>query len=172
VEEKDRLVSPEAESSDSVFDLKEYMKQHNITATGGEKIKITGKDGDMYSETETTLSTIWAKVLEIEEIDIYTNFHSLGGNSVRAAILIQVLDTVYPQMLEISDIFTYSTVAQMSAYIEQKQSGAVPQASAGDSLQQGDTQQDEIISLLESLENGESSIDSALEMLLQMEGSE
>nr|WP_154958150.1 type I polyketide synthase [Paenibacillus xylanexedens] len=82
-----------------------------------ETVKLKGRDSSIFKDTETIVAKIWASVLGLEEIDIYDHFFQMGGDSVMAAHLLQELEIHFPGQLDISDIFTYSSVYEMSNYI-------------------------------------------------------
>lgn len=108
-------------------DIMQSLESYKSTATAKgeqktslvkEKIKLSGRNNGVYSKTEETLAGLWGSTLNISEIDIYDSFNNLGGNSLLATKLFQVLEVEYGQQLHITDIFTYPSVAQMSEYIE------------------------------------------------------
>jgi acyl transferase domain-containing protein len=86
-------------------------------------VKLLGKADDEYTETEKTFAGIWAKVLAADEIDVNANFYDMGGNSILASYLIKELEKKYPELFDITDIFTYSTVSKISEYYDSKVNG-------------------------------------------------
>ena len=56
--------------------------------------------------------------MSIDEIDIYASFNSLGGNSIIATDLIEVLNKAFDNLLNVSDIFSYPSVEEMAAHID------------------------------------------------------
>lgn len=86
-------------------------KVHNT-----ENLRILGKES--FTETEVQAAHIYAAVLSIDEIDIYASFNSLGGNSIIATDLIEVLNKAFDNLLNVSDIFSYPSVEEMAAHID------------------------------------------------------
>jgi len=82
-----------------------------------ENIEITGKSEEELTVTEVSLSKLYAGVLGTPHIDIYTSFQDMGGNSILATHLLKVIDKYFPGKIELSDIFTYTSVEQMAEYI-------------------------------------------------------
>jgi polyketide synthase PksN len=69
---------------------------------------------------ESKLAVIWGSVLGIKEVDIYDNFHDMGGDSILATQLLKEIDKEYPEAISISDIFSYPTVSQLAEFISSK----------------------------------------------------
>lgn len=109
---------------DILSDLKLYSrKESNKGETKKKKsideIVLKGRQ-DKYSEVEKDIALLWCEILDLDEIDIFDNFNSLGGDSILASQLFTDINRVYPGTIEISDIFTYSTVESISKYISGK----------------------------------------------------
>lgn len=100
-----------------------HQKKFDDTANKAEdnkNIVITGKQKEDLSKIELKVAAIWAKFLCLESIDIYDSFYSMGGDSVIATVLLKEMDKVFPDLLDVTDIFTYPSVVDISEYIEQK----------------------------------------------------
>ena len=79
---------------------------------------ITGKSIDELSDIEKNVAKCWAKVLSTDEIDIYEKFFENGGNSLLALNLQKEINQYYDNVLTITDIFIYSSINDMAAYID------------------------------------------------------
>ncbi|AIQ66839.1 SDR family NAD(P)-dependent oxidoreductase [Paenibacillus graminis] len=128
------------------------------------KVDLIGKSNADYSETEHIIGTIFGQVLGLEEVDVYESFNSMGGDSILATHLLKAIDNVMPNILDISDIFTYSSVIQMSDYINRKTSGN--QAARSNSELQNNRSEQELSNLLDDMETGKLSVEDALKSLL------
>jgi amino acid adenylation domain-containing protein len=78
------------------------------------------------SEVERKLVEIWQDVLDEKMIGVRDNFFSLGGNSLKVIKLLKIIEEFYPGMLEISDMFSYSTVEAQAARIDSVIAQATP----------------------------------------------
>lgn len=85
-----------------------------------DELILLGKGEDEYTETEKIVGYIYAAVLNMSEIDIYENFASMGGNSILATELLKVLNHEFDNILNITDMFTYASVEELSAFIDSK----------------------------------------------------
>ncbi|WP_188068396.1 type I polyketide synthase [Brevibacillus brevis] len=85
-----------------------------------EHLHILDKDESALSATEREVAMIWAQVLGVKEIRLSAKFNSLGGNSILAVYLFRLLEEKYGPIMNISDVFTYSTISEMADYIEKK----------------------------------------------------
>lgn len=94
--------------------------QESISPERNNGVIITGKNEETLSEIECTVSKVWARTLRLDKIDIYDSFNTMGGDSLMATALIKEMEIVYPGVIDITDVFTYPTIADMSEYIEKK----------------------------------------------------
>ncbi|MCL6591113.1 MAG: KR domain-containing protein [Firmicutes bacterium] len=85
-----------------------------------QKAAVTGIDDPNQQETAYILGQIWANVLGLAEIDANDNFYNLGGDSILAGQLLKEIDRTYPEVLTISDIFSYSTINEQARVIQQR----------------------------------------------------
>lgn len=83
-------------------------------------VALKGKNDNKYTVTENKLGEIWAYVLGLNEINVYASFYDLGGDSILATQLLQETDKDYPDTVDITDIFSYSTIFDMAQYISSK----------------------------------------------------
>lgn len=83
-------------------------------------VVLSGKGDNAYDEVELKLSALWANVLGLDEIDIYESFYELGGDSIMATRLQKEIEKEYPGVLDITDVFSYSSISKMAEYIRNK----------------------------------------------------
>ncbi|MEO7583968.1 MAG: amino acid adenylation domain-containing protein [Ferruginibacter sp.] len=74
------------------------------------------------SELETRLALIWQDLLRIERVGILDNFFELGGHSLLVMRLISAVRRELAVELAIKDLFVYSTISRLAAYLEGLQS--------------------------------------------------
>ena len=90
------------------------MADH-IAGLGG---KNTEKQEDTAEETRSALRKIWKDVLETEEdISDDESFFELGGNSMLGTLMIESVNEQFGTSVEIGDIYTYPTIAEMADHI-------------------------------------------------------
>ncbi|MED4721878.1 non-ribosomal peptide synthetase [Bacillus atrophaeus] len=72
------------------------------------------------NQIEQKLVQAWEKVMEIERIGIHDNFFALGGESIKA---LQIINLLGKDHLKVStrDIFKHLTIAQLSSCVEVEQ---------------------------------------------------
>ena len=56
-------------------------------------------------------------MLGYEEINILDNFFELGADSIMLGLIFQGLDSLYPDLLQATDLFAYPTVKSLSEHI-------------------------------------------------------
>ncbi|GMK38599.1 hypothetical protein PCCS19_16530 [Paenibacillus sp. CCS19] len=122
-----------------------------------EQVLLKGKDA--FSKTENKLGLIWAQVLDLDDINVFDHFNDLGGDSILSIQLFKEINGAYPGLMEISDIFTYSTVAEQANFIASKQ-----QPSA-------ELDEEQLKQMLDALADGTASVEEGL-AIVTGEGSE
>ncbi|MGH7832702.1 MAG: amino acid adenylation domain-containing protein, partial [Candidatus Binatia bacterium] len=70
---------------------------------------------------ETTLTQVWADVLELDCVGIHDNFFDLGGHSLAAARLVSHLLSHFRLQLSVESLLQAPTVAQLAAVIAERQ---------------------------------------------------
>ena len=92
------------------------------------EVHARGKSVDELSATEAVLLQVYAAVLGLSEIDVFANFQDLGGNSIIATHLLKLIDQQFPGVVDISDVFSYPSIDEMAAYIDEKRLGPAQHA--------------------------------------------
>lgn len=87
-------------------------------AAAADTIAIIGHSGAAISEMEQAVAQLWAKTFGLKEMDISKNFYELGGDSIMATQMANLLNTQLRQKLSIAEIFEYPTVSGLAAYLE------------------------------------------------------
>ncbi|MGB7605371.1 MAG: SDR family NAD(P)-dependent oxidoreductase, partial [Lutisporaceae bacterium] len=103
-----------------VYSVNERQNRVEDNELSNVKIILKGKVEQEYTETESELAKIWFNVLGITEVDIFDNFNDLGGDSILATRLLKEMQKKYDDKVNISDVFTYSTINKMADYIDKK----------------------------------------------------
>ncbi len=76
-------------------------------------------------------------VLGLTEIDAFAGFQELGGNSLMTTQLLKLVDEAYPGVVDIADLFSYASIADLAGFIAdqvQDEPAAGEAAEAGDLL--------------------------------------
>ncbi|KUI97880.1 non-ribosomal peptide synthetase [Vibrio sp. MEBiC08052] len=72
------------------------------------------------SETEVTILSIWQKILGLDEIDLESDFFTMGGNSSSILKVYQQLNQHYPSQLLVTDLFKYRNIRSLSRFLSDK----------------------------------------------------
>lgn len=119
----------EADSSDAaalerrLILPKGVMKIENeiiVAETAAEAPIIYGKAPDKLTAVEQNIALAWARTLHVTEVNIYDKFFEAGGNSLLASYLQKEINRIYPDTMAITDVFVYSTISDIAAYISGK----------------------------------------------------
>ncbi|MBN7773936.1 condensation domain-containing protein [Clostridium aminobutyricum] len=66
---------------------------------------------------EDSLKKIWSRCLGLKEIHPEEDFFELGGNSIVGIKLVQSINSLYGDVFEMDDLYSYSTIAEMAEHI-------------------------------------------------------
>ncbi|MDJ0658844.1 MAG: SDR family NAD(P)-dependent oxidoreductase [Crocosphaera sp.] len=89
---------------------------------GYERPKLGNAYVTPRNSIEQIIANIWQDILGIKEIGIYDNFFELGGHSLLATKITSRLQESLQIELPVSKLFEYSTIAELSNYLDQKTS--------------------------------------------------
>lgn len=95
------------------------QKVNRTTEKRSYDISVYGKDGPL-TDTEQKIAQAWAQVLGIREIDYRDKFLEVGGDSLSANYLQKEINSYFPGMMDIIDVFVYSSIVEMAKYIDNK----------------------------------------------------
>ncbi|MGN7762592.1 SDR family NAD(P)-dependent oxidoreductase [Paenibacillus sp. 22594] len=129
-------------------------------------VHVIGKN-DNYTTTENEVAFRYAIVLDLREIDIYESFNALGGDSIHAMELLKEINVIYPRTIDITDIFTHSSVEELAGLIDKKR-GISPDQSddMAFNVPNYELSDDDIMSMLDNVEQGNaSSFDEAIKVI-------
>lgn len=121
------------------------------------EINLSGVDGDNTNEDFRRLGAVWASTLGLKDIDIYDTFTSLGGDSILAIELQKGLEKSFPGAFDITDIYSYPSVAMMAERLAEL---AAPQQEVAKEVSE-----DDLMAMLDGLDSGEASIDDILQIV-------
>ena len=117
-------------SSDTADDIYSEIRDDRIFIRFTEKnlSEITSEETNnlfVYQKknkslTEEKVCDIWEKVLETNDFGIYDRFYEAGGNSVRIYLLANLLEQEFDIKINISDLFIYNTIADLSSFIDKE----------------------------------------------------
>lgn len=81
------------------------------------------------SSTQQYVANAFGGLLGLQEIDIYSSFEDMGGNSLITTHLLTHIDQEFPGIIDITDIFSYPTVHDLSELIDSRNFELTPAVS-------------------------------------------
>ncbi|QMV15461.1 non-ribosomal peptide synthetase [Vibrio spartinae] len=72
------------------------------------------------SATEVTILSIWQQILGLDEIDLESDFFTMGGNSSSILKVYQQLNQHYPNQLLVTDLFKYRNIRSLARFLSNK----------------------------------------------------
>src|SRR5262249_38936044 len=113
------------------------LERFPLTANGKlDRRALPAPGGDAYvsrmyeapvGETETTLASIWAEMLNLEEIGRRDNFFELGGHSLLAIRLISRLRQALGVEVAVNELFAYPVLSDLARVVEGAARTALPE---------------------------------------------
>ena len=145
------LLGTEIGSPDDINNPKERKKEQA-------DVKLTGKEGVNYTETELQLAAIWGQVLGFTELDVHDNFFDLGGDSILIVEMHNLIEEIFPGRVAIADLFLYPTIFDLAQALNPPKPIETESATVTDL----DQIEEDILALLEKVEGGDLSLDEAM----------
>jgi amino acid adenylation domain-containing protein len=109
-----RLLDPEVLAAVAV------TTQPASEAVNGKNRESDSKDPSAGFSIEQIISTAWAEVLALPQVDPQANFFALGGHSLLAIQCLSKLRFKLPSILSLADFFEFSTVAEQAELVRQR----------------------------------------------------
>lgn len=83
---------------------------------------LKGKETYEFTELERQIGSIWGQVLGIDEMDTNEDFFKMGGDSIQAIQIVNLVKERNECEINITDVFEYSTVSKFADFIKGKTS--------------------------------------------------
>ncbi len=80
--------------------------------------KILGRDDGIYSDTEIKMAKVWAYVLGLKEISIYSSFFELGGDSLIAIHLKLHIKKIFNKDITLQSLIQNPTITELAKIID------------------------------------------------------
>ncbi|WP_151732794.1 type I polyketide synthase [Paenibacillus tengchongensis] len=125
---------------------KEALNQNQVVFNK-QAVVVRGLETNNESSLEENVAMIWAELLGMKEINIYDSFFDMGGDSIMATRLLKYMNKDFPGMVDISDIFAYPSVSEMSRHLKKQL------------INKSQSSYDELDDMLDRLASGELLID-------------
>ena len=104
----------------AVEDITRKEVPENAQTAGYGTVSIEGKELDRCTETEIKLGSMVADVLKLSRVNLYQNFKEMGMDSIIAVRLVRNINNELSDTVDVADIFTYVTIAELASYIDKK----------------------------------------------------
>jgi amino acid adenylation domain-containing protein len=70
------------------------------------------------TESEKLVATVWKECLNLEQIDVFSNFFEIGGHSLIAVKVMNNLDKITGKQIHLSALFEHSTIEKFAKLID------------------------------------------------------
>lgn len=109
----------------SIMKNKEKIKDVPENSIDISEIEVLGKQDTELTEVEKNVIYVWAKTLGVNRLNVNDKFFELGADSLLASYLQKEMNKIYPNVMAITDVFTYSTILEMADFIDHKVNSSV-----------------------------------------------
>lgn len=93
------------------------VEQTNETKPQERTVKLISDDDYKFSDIEKTVADIWGKSLGCQSININDNYFDLGGDSILAIQICNMVDKRFNLSTNVSEIMRHPCLKEYSAYI-------------------------------------------------------
>lgn len=100
------------------------LEEHNSDGNNrpDRKLKpvvLEGKTEHNYSADEQKIAEIWGNVLGLTTVNVYDNFNDIGGNSIFAVNMLELLNVEYEGYFDVTDMFSYGSVYELAEHVRE-----------------------------------------------------
>ncbi len=82
-------------------------------------VLLLGKTPGSFTPLEQEVAQLYAQTIGLGEIDVFDSINAMGGDSIVSMEILKALNQRYGNHLSAADMFTYASVSDMAAHIEQ-----------------------------------------------------
>jgi len=100
----------EMSNSHKVFQTRKIKKY-------SQQPSLVGKRDNDYSQIEKSIAFAWAEVLGYEEMSIFDSFFELGGDSISIVKVFKILEKQFPGKINVVDLFAYPTISGIAKFL-------------------------------------------------------
>lgn len=125
-------------------------------------IELKGKAAGEITEVERRVARIYYQVLGLEEINVNDSFFELGGDSIMLNYMYSLLQEEFPNRIKLIDVFTYTSIASMSEFINRGE----PKKTSKKKERDGEAIED-YLSILKEIKTGELNLEAAVESIIE-----
>ncbi|WP_128755346.1 non-ribosomal peptide synthetase, partial [Aquimarina sediminis] len=92
------------------------LDRKSLPSPEGEKVAYQAAS----TPTEKQLVTLWSELLHLEsdQLSVSSSFFDLGGNSLRAVVLINMISKLFSVHLVLKSLFKYQDISSLASYID------------------------------------------------------
>lgn len=114
---KEKETLEDKENKDFCTDAKTDCGKKNDNAIS---ILLKGRESGIYTDMEILTAKIWAEALGYSEIDICEDFYELGGDSIIASGIANMLSKEIGAVISSSDVLEYTTIEELADYLDKE----------------------------------------------------
>ena len=109
-------------SNDILEMFKKLMPEQSVQNVQEKKISLKESEGYSYTETELQVASIWCEVLGISQVSVDDIFSDLGGDSIQAIKVANMVSKIKGCEINAGDVFEHLTVYEFSKHIDEQAS--------------------------------------------------
>lgn len=83
-------------------------------------VSLKGRNDNSYTRTEREIGAIWGRVLGFDEINVYDSFYDLGGDSILAVRINNLVNKKFNTNISVSDLLNYMTISDLAQFLDGK----------------------------------------------------
>ncbi|TRW90815.1 non-ribosomal peptide synthetase/type I polyketide synthase [Candidatus Methylobacter oryzae] len=106
-----------------IQDVSQAPKEKEHTETKAKQqatVVLSGRDDGSYSPVEIAVAQSWAEILGYDEINVLDDYYSLGGDSIDANKISNLIAKKLGTKVSMDVIFSHPTIEKYAAFIDNK----------------------------------------------------
>ncbi len=119
-------------------------------------VEIKGKPSNQISDVERMIANLWGNVLEEKMVDLQKSFIDHGADSIIIYQLYEKIDMQYPGMIDVTDLYTYTTIIALACHIEGKMSEGTDKV---DDYSEDENMDKQLLDLINSMDDEDTDVD-------------
>jgi NAD(P)-dependent dehydrogenase (short-subunit alcohol dehydrogenase family)/NRPS condensation-like uncharacterized protein/acyl carrier protein len=81
-------------------------------------VALKGRENCEYTTVERELAKVWAKEMGLTEVDVFSNFYDVGGDSLIAIRIVNTIKKHLGKQPHISDLLEHPTIAELARHLD------------------------------------------------------
>ena len=103
-----------------IMSLIDGDEKEKAIAAKSSVVALRGRENGEYLEAERKIAQVWGEVLGFDEISLHDNFYELGGDSIIAMKIVNLINSRLGWNIEVVELLKFQTIYELAALIDKE----------------------------------------------------